>query len=152
VARIEAVTHIEAPLERVWEVLTHWEDQPRWMQDARSVAVLSPHREGLDVVLRCRTDIAAGVVVIDDMITTAWQEQRLIAVRHLGKIIRGHGAFELVPTPEGTQFTWWEEIAAPFGPLGDRAAGILVVPLVSRVFRRSVAALKRVCEQAPAMS
>lgn len=149
-ARIEAVTHVEAPVARVWEVLTDWEGQPRWMQDARSVAVLSPHREGTGVVLRCRTDIAAGIVVTDDMVTTAWQDQRLVAVRHLGRIIRGEGAFELLPTPEGTRFTWWEDVTVPFGPLGDRAAALLVVPPVTRVFRRSLAALKRVCEQAPA--
>lgn len=151
-ARIEATTHIEAPSERVWDVLTDWEGQPRWMRDARSVVVLTPHREGLDVVLRCRTDIVAGIVVTDDMITTAWQEQRLIGIRHLGRIIRGEGAFEVLPTPEGTRMTWWEDVDAPLGALGERAAGLLVAPLVERVFRASLAALKRVCEQAPATS
>lgn len=37
-ARIQTTTHIEAPVERVWDVLTAWEGQPRWMRDARSVA------------------------------------------------------------------------------------------------------------------
>lgn len=145
-ARIEATTHIEAEPARVWEVLVDWERQPRWMRDARSVTVQSPHREGVDVVVRCRTDIAGGLVVNDDMVTTEWKEPEVMAVRHVGRLIRGVGAFELSPTPYGTRFTWWEEVDAPFGPLGEAVANVALVPAVRRVFRSSLAALKRVCE------
>lgn len=145
-ARIEERTHIEAPVERVWDVLVDWEGQSRWMVDARSVTVLTPQREGTDVVLRCRTDIAAGIVVTDDMAVTEWVPRERIGVRHLGRVIRGVGAFELRPTADGTLFTWWEEVDAPLGLLGEAAATVVVVPLVSRTFRRSLAALKRVCE------
>lgn len=147
-ARIEATTHIEAEPRRVWDVLVDWEGQARWMRDARSVAVLSEHREGLDVVIRCRTDIAAGIVVNDDMVTTQWEPPHALAVRHLGRLIRGVGAFELAPTEFGTRFIWWEEIDPPFGPLGEAVANLAVVPLVRRVFRASLAGLKRVCESA----
>jgi uncharacterized protein YndB with AHSA1/START domain len=146
VARIEASTHIEAPVERVWAVLVDWEAQPSWMVDARSVEVTSEHRSGPGVVLRCRTDIAAGVVVTDEMETTEWVEQRVIGVRHTGWLVRGVGAFELEPTEAGVHFVWWEEVDAPLGPVGEAAATLLVVPQVRRVFRRSLANLKRVCE------
>lgn len=145
-ARIEATTHIEAEPARVWEVLVDWERQPRWMRDARSVTVLSPHREGVDVAVRCRTDILAGIVVNDDMVTTEWKEPEVLAVRHLSRLIQGVGAFELSPTEYGTRFTWWEEIDVPFGPLGEAVANLTVVPALRRVFRASLAALKRVCE------
>lgn len=144
-ARIEATTHIEAPIERVWETLTDWEGQPRWMADARSVEVRTAHREGTGVVLRCATDIA-GVVVDDDMEITEWEEPRLIGVRHLGNIIRGVGAFELEPTSHGTRLLWWEEYDAPLGGLGESLATLLVVPYVRRVFRASLAGLKRACQ------
>lgn len=146
VARIEATTHIEADPKRVWEVLTDWEEQPRWMTDARSVTVLGPEREGLGVVVRCQTSIAAGLVVKDDMVVTEWEPGRAMGVRHLGWIIRGVGAFELEPTRSGTRFTWWEEIEAPLGGLGEAVTQTVVAPLVGRVFRASLAGLKRVCE------
>ena len=149
-ARIEASTHIEATPSRVWEVLTDWERQPQWMADARSVEVVSADREGVDVVVRCRTDIAAGFVVTDDMVTTSWVPERIIAVRHLRRLIRGIGAFELEPTGEGTYFTWWEEVEAPFGSLGDALTDVLVVPFVRRTFRASLANLKRLAEAPPA--
>lgn len=145
-ARIEEHVRIDAPVERVWAVLVDWEGQSRWMQDARDVRVLTDKREGRGVVIRAATDIL-GLVVDDDMEITEWEEPRLIGVRHLGMLIRGVGAFELVPLPDGkTRFTWWEEVQAPFGALGDTVAGLVVVPWVSRVFRRSLAALKAVCE------
>lgn len=144
-ARIEVSTHIEAPVSQVWDVLVDWEGQARWMHDARSVTVLSAHREGTGVVLRCVTDIA-GLLVNDDMAVTEWVAQERIGVAHLGMIIRGVGAFELSPTHAGTHFTWWEEVEAPLGGLGEALAQALVAPLVTRVFRRSLAGLKRVAE------
>jgi carbon monoxide dehydrogenase subunit G len=145
-ARIEASTHIEADPARVWEVLTDWESQPRWMADARVVTVRSDHRRGPGVVLRCMTNVAVGVVVADDMVITEWEEGRLVGVRHTGRLIRGVGAFELHPTAWGTRFLWWEEVDPPFGGLGEMLTTLAVAPAVARLFRSSLAALKRVCE------
>lgn len=145
-ARIEASTHIEADPQRVWDVLVDWEAQPRWMVDARLVEVTSAHREGLDVSLRCATDIVAGVVVNDPMIVTEWDEPRVLGVRHTGTVIRGVGAFELAPTPYGTALTWWEEAGVPFWAFGEFVADYAIVPWVERVFRRSLAGLKRIAE------
>lgn len=153
-ARIEERVRIDASLDHVWAVLTDWEGQARWMGDARSVTVLTPRREGLGVIIRAETDLL-GVIVNDDMEVTEWRVPggsrdpgAVIGIRHLGRLIRGVGAFELEPLPDGaTRFTWWEEIDVPFGALGDAAAGVVVVPWVSRVFRGSLGALKRVCEE-----
>lgn len=153
-ARIEERVRIEAPVPRVWAVLTDWEGQARWMGDARSVTVLTPRREGLGVVIRAETDLF-GLVVSDDMEVTEWgapseddAQGAVIGIRHLGRLIRGVGAFELQALPDGaTRFTWWEEVEAPFGELGDTVAAAVIVPWVSRVFRGSLAALKRVCEE-----
>ena len=144
-ARIEAVTHVEAPRRQVWDLLTAWERQPEWMVDARSVEVLSAVREGVGATIRCRTNIL-GVVVNDDLSVTEWQEESVLGMRHLGRLIRGVGAFELSDTAYGTRLLWWEEAEVPFGSVGDAVAGLLVVPWVHRVFRRSLAGFKKVCE------
>lgn len=144
-ARIAATTHIEAPIGRVWDVLVDWERQAEWMVDAKSVTVTSSSREGVGVVVRCRTDIL-GIVVDDDLEVTQWEEPEVLGVRHVGRFVRGVGAFELTETPHGTRLEWWEEAEAPFGSVGDALAGIAVVPWVTGVFRRSLARLKRLCE------
>lgn len=150
-ARIEERVRIDAPVTRVWAVLVDWEGQARWMADARDVRVLSEHREGRGVVIRCATDLF-GLVVDDDMEVVDWREPdagegAVIGIRHLGWLIRGVGAFELRALPDGaTRFTWWEDVQAPFGALGDTLARVFVVPWVSRVFRRSLVALRAECE------
>lgn len=145
-ARISVTTHIEADRAHVWAAVTDWEGQARWMVDARSVTVLSPQREGIGVTLRCMTSPVRGIVLTDDMVVTEWDPHRTLAIRHLGPLVRGVGAFELEPTDDGTRFTWWEEIDPPLGAVGDAIASVAVVPLVTRLFRASLAALKRVCE------
>lgn len=144
-ARIEATTHVEAPLQRVWEVLVDWERQADWMVDVRSLAVLTEAREGLGVTVRCRTNIL-GFLVNDELEVTEWAPPTTLGMRHLGPLIQGAGAFELTETPYGTRVLWWEEAHVPLGSLGDAVAGVVVVPWVTRVFRRSLARLKRLCE------
>ena len=144
-ARIEAVTHVEAPRRAVWDLLVEWERQPEWMVDARSVEVLTAARTGVGVAIRCPTNIV-GFVVRDELSVTEWEEGRLLGMRHTGRVIHGVGAFELSDTPYGTRLLWWEEAQVPLGAVGDALAGLLVVGWVERVFRRSLAGFKRVCE------
>lgn len=154
-ARVEERVHIHRPVSHVWSVLTDWEAQPEWMNDAREVTVTSDHRTGVGVTVAVPTDIALGIVVMDEMEVTEWVEQSKIAVRHTGRIIKGSGAFEVRPTrlpdgTEGTLFTWWEEVTAPLGRVGDLVAQYVAMPYVGFIFRRSLRALKRVAEAAPA--
>lgn len=144
-ARIETSTHVEAPADRVWELLVDWERQPEWMVDVRTIAVTTPHRAGVGVELRCQTNIL-GFVVRDDLAVTEWEPPTRLGVRHVGPLLRGVGAFELASTEYGTMLEWWEEADVPLGSVGDALAGVVVVPWVTRVFRRSLARFKRVCE------
>lgn len=151
-ARVEERVHIHRPVHRVWDLLIDWESQPEWMQDAKTVTVTSPHRTGVGVTIDVPTNIALGITVLDVMEVTEWEHQRKIAVRHTGRVIKGSGAFELASTrlpggSEGTIFTWWEDIDAPLGQVGDLVARYTAVPIVSFVFRRSLRALKRVAEE-----
>ena len=146
-ARIEVFTHIEAPPPIVWDVLVEWERQAQWMDDVTRVDVLSREREGIGVLLRCRTNIL-GVGLNDDLVVTEWSPQTVLGVRHLGWAIRGVAAFELASTAHGTHVTWWEEAEVPLGSVGEAIAPPVVLPWVQRMFRRNLANLKRLCEAA----
>lgn len=144
--RLEVVTEAQAPVGTVWAVLTRWEDQPRWMRDAKEVHVTSPHREGEGVELRCPTNLL-GLTVQDTMRVTRWDPPRELAVTHTGRIITGSGAFVLSePAPGRTRITWWEEIDPPLGALGEWGARLLVLPVIRRIFAGSLAALARIAE------
>ena len=149
--RLELTQHIQAPPAVVWEVLTTWERQPEWMLDAKAVHVLTPERTGEGVTIRCPTNLL-GITVQDVMRVTAWEQERLLEVTHLGRIITGSGAFELQPDGEdATVLTWWEEVDPPLGALGEWGASTLVLPILRRIFTRSLnnlAALAEAEEQA----
>lgn len=140
---------VAAPRGLVWEILTDWERQAEWMPDALEVEVLTPARTGEGVTIRAPTRIL-GVVVDDVMRVTGWQPERRLEVVHLGRLIRGRGAFELTDTPRGTAISWWEEIDPPLGRVGESAARRLVRPLIHRVFRQSLRGLREACEVAAA--
>jgi carbon monoxide dehydrogenase subunit G len=149
--RVSVQTHVEAPPSRVWQVLTDWEAQPHWMVDARAVEVVGDRREGEGTRLRCPTDLALGLVVTDVLEVVEWHPPHMLGVRHTGGLIQGVAAFELHPTAHGTHLCWWEEIDPPLGPLGW-VGGLVAVPLVRRVFCRSLARLKRLVEQGGAQA
>jgi hypothetical protein len=139
--RLDLHQDTTAPRAVVWDVLTRWEEQPRWMLDAKEVHVTSPHREGVGVELRCPTNLL-GVTVQDLMRVTRWEEGRVLEVTHLGRIITGTGAFELSDLPDGgTRIGWWEEVDPPLGALGEWGARLVALPIIRRIFRRSLANL-----------
>lgn len=146
---LEVDRHVAAPRDVVWRVLTDWERQPDWMLDAKSVEVLTPHRTGRGVTLRCPTNLL-GVTVDDVMRVTTWREGEELAVTHLGRIITGSGAFVLFDAPDGgTRIEWWEHVDPPLGALGEWGASSLVLPVLRRVFARSLARLARLAEAEP---
>ncbi|GGI08867.1 SRPBCC family protein [Egicoccus halophilus] len=147
--RLEVVQDVAAPRARVWDVLTTWERQPDWMLDAKAVEVLTPAREGVGVTLRCPTNLL-GVTVQDVMRVTGWEAPGYLEVTHLGSIITGTGAFVLTPLGEDvTRVTWWEQIDPPLGRLGEWGASTLVLPVLRRIFGRSLARLAALAESDP---
>jgi carbon monoxide dehydrogenase subunit G len=146
--RLEVERETSAGPDTVWSVLTDWERQPEWMSDAESVHVLTPQREGVGVTLRCPTNLL-GVTVQDVMRVTGWERPSYLEVTHLGRIITGHGAFELHARADGgTTITWWEEIDPPMGAFGEWGASTFVLPLLRRVFGGSLGRLVELAEAA----
>lgn len=146
--RLEIEVPVDAPRPVVWEVLTDWERQAEWMLDAQAVHVLTPEREGTGVTLRVPTSLL-GATVQDVMRVTRWEDERLLEVVHLGRIITGTGAFELQDDPRtgGTVLTWWEEIDPPLGAFGEWGASTFGLPVLERIFRRSLGNLAKLAER-----
>lgn len=145
--RLEITRHVAAPRQVLWDLLTDWERQPDWMLDAKAVEILTPQRSGEGVTLRCPTNLL-GVTVQDVMRVTGWDEPRYLEVTHLGRIITGYGAFELAEdTPATTELTWWEEVEPPLGRVGEWGASTMVLPVLRRIFGRSLRNLADLAEQ-----
>lgn len=147
--RLQVEVEAAAPPTAVWGVLTEWERQSEWMLDAKAVEVLTPQREGVGVTIRCPTNLL-GVTVQDVMRVTAWEEDRQLSVTHLGAIITGDGTFSLTPAAvdgrDGTRIAWLEEVDPPFGRLGEWGASTLVLPVLRRIFTRSLRNLAALAE------
>ncbi len=147
--RLDVSIDIAAPRASVWQTLVSWERQSEWMLDARSVEVITPHREGAGVTINVPTNLM-GATVLDVMRVTRWEEQEVLEVIHLGKVIKGTGAFVLRDAgPDGrhTTVTWWEEIDPPLGAFGAWGAETFVAPFTRWLFAKSLRNLAMVCER-----
>jgi hypothetical protein len=133
--RIEASVPVAAPPDVVWRELIDWEGQGRWIPST-TVTVATPHRTGLGVRVRAFSGIQVGPLplgLVDNFVTTGWQEGVEVEVLHLGPVFTGVGVFrvsaESVDGRPGTRFTVVEDaelpvpglatLARPFRPVLD---------------------------------
>lgn len=144
--RVEVTREVGAPRRTVWGLLVDWERQAEWMVDARTVEVTSAVRRGVGVRLSVPTKVL-GITIEDVLEVTAWEEPQRLAVRHVGSLVAGQAAFELIPSQRGTRVAWWEEVDVPLGVVGELGARLLVRPYLAWLFRRSLDNFARLCEQ-----
>jgi len=137
---------INAPAEAVWHTVTDWEGQGEWMLGTR-VSVTSPG-DGRKFGATLRAFSGVGPLgFTDTMEIVEWAPPTRCVVRHLGKVVRGDGVFEVVELgPERSRFLWTELLDLPLGPLGR-----LGWPCVRPAFRlgvaRSLHKMARLCER-----
>ncbi|WP_283133474.1 SRPBCC family protein [Rhizohabitans arisaemae] len=107
-----------APAERVFELMTDWPRHRDWMflTDAE---VVHGDGHGPGSHLAAFTGLG-GLGFLDTMEITHWDPPHEVRVRHLGRVVRGHGAFRVVPEgPERCRITWEERLELPLGVLGE---------------------------------
>lgn len=114
---------VEAPPAQVWAALVDWERQGEWML-LTDVATEDGDGQGVGGRLAARTGVplpgGRRLGVLDRMLITRWDAPHRVDVRHLGRVIRGTGTFEVRPRGESAStFVWSEQLDLPLGRLGE---------------------------------
>lgn len=136
---------VAAPAEVVWRTVTDWASQGEWMLGTRVRPIGDGDGRRLGATVEAVTGIGP-VAVTDRMEIVEWAPPRRCVVRHLGRVVRGEGVFEVLPLgPERARFRWSERLDLPLGRLGA-----LGWPLVRPAFRAGMAfslrRMERRCE------
>jgi uncharacterized protein YndB with AHSA1/START domain len=142
--RIGVSIEIDAPPERVWEVVEPIERHVEWMADATEIRFESDQRRGIGTRFVCDTKVGP-ITLQDHMEITEWEPGRRMGVRHNGAV-SGTGVFELTPIDfdRRTRFTWTEDLKFPWylgGPAGEYLGGRWVMRLIWQRNLRTLANL-----------
>jgi hypothetical protein len=142
--KVTVGTHLAASPEEVWEVVTRWEEQPRWMVDAGRVEVSGGRRAGLGTRVAATTLVLGLPVLREVLEVTEWVPASRLGLAHRS-LVRGHGEWRLRRTERGTRFLWREELSLPVPVMGELVLRIYR-PLMALLMRRSLSNLARVVE------
>jgi len=139
---------LDAPVERVWDVVEPIERHVDWMQDAVAIRFHGEQRRGTGTSFACETKVGP-IRLVDEMEITEWEPPSVMGVRHQG-VVTGSGRFTLTPIDLGrrTRFTWTEQLTFPWwlgGRIGERLGGRQVM---RRIWRRNLRTLERVVSEA----
>jgi Polyketide cyclase / dehydrase and lipid transport len=107
---------VDAPVERTWAAVTDWDRQHEWMLGTKVRATVNEGR-GVGGGIRAATGFGPFALV-DTMRITGWDPPHGAYVRHLGRIVRGTAAFEVLQRPGGSTFAWSEQLDLPLGAVG----------------------------------
>ncbi len=141
--QLSATVTVAAPAARVWALVTDWSRQGEWIP-ATEVHLTRGTGTALGDRVVART--AVGPLGFDDpMEITGWDPPHRCEVRHLGRVVRGSGTFEVEPVDAATaRFRWVEQVDVPLG-----AAGALAFRLLRPVFEALLrAGMRRVAGSA----
>lgn len=146
---VTVATDTSAAPQRLWDLLTDWENQGEWMREAADFEVTSPHRSGVGVTVATTVRIV-GIATRDRIRVDIWQPPSESNPGHLGIIhlgwIKGRGDIHLTTQPDGrTRLDWTESLQPPLGIVG--ATGMrLLAPLFAHTFRRDLTLLRALAE------
>jgi uncharacterized membrane protein len=133
--------HIEAPLERIWDVLTDFEAYPTWARDLKEATVLQHDEEGRASLVRFR----AAAMGRSTTYTLAYEWDD--APRRLPwKLVSGDiqkvldGAYEFRETDSGTDVTYHlrVDLAIPLPGFVKRRAEARIISTALRELREHV--------------
>ena len=141
--RVEAEVTVDADIDTVFAAATDWPAQARWIPFTR-VEVVAGDGRGVGTVVHAFTGVGR-VGFLDVFHVVGWEPPHRVDVVHVGRLVRGPGAFRLSERgPERTVMAWSEDLHLPFPAIANRiwpVAGPLAgaaLALGLRRFRRYV--------------
>jgi hypothetical protein len=149
--RLEVSADIVAPVASVWDVLTDWTGQSRWIP-LTTVRVITDRQAGLGVRAEALSGVWLGRIplgLLDRFIVTGWSppvaETAELEILHLGPYFTGDGAFRLLEHDGKTSVSCTED----FSILGGRPVewlARLAMPALRVGLARSLRALSAIVE------
>jgi hypothetical protein len=139
--RVESSALLPVRVERAWDALLRWEEQPRWMKDADAVRVLTPHREGVGVVIAVRTRVLNVPLFTERLEVVEWEPPTRLVIAHRS-FIRGTGTWVLRAEGDAARFTWIEDLSLPVPLLGELAL-LVYRPFMRHLMRGALEGLRR---------
>jgi hypothetical protein len=116
-SELVAAVEVDATQQQVWDAVVDWERQSEWIPLTR-VRRVAQAGAGVGGGIEGWTGIGP-IGFLDRMTITAWQPPARCEIRHIGPLVRGSAAFEVIPMPGGrARLTWSERIEPPLGPAG----------------------------------
>ena len=114
---VAVTVELDLPVSLAFDKVTDWEGQEQWMP-LTTVRVVKG--DGRSVGSRVEAYTGVGRLGFLDIIeVTSWDPPNRVDVMHVGRLLRGPGAFEFSALPTGgTALTWSEWLHLPFGRVG----------------------------------
>lgn len=125
-ATLVLTVDVDATVAETWAGATDWAGQGEWMLGT-TVRPTRQDGQGVGGAIEAFTGIGP-VGFLDRMEITRWEPPHRCHMRHVGRLVRGTGAFEVEPRGDGARFVWREDLDLPFGVVG-RLGWPLVRPL-----------------------
>jgi len=144
-AELTVSVDVAAPSEALWRTVTDWPGQSAWMLGTR-VEVTSGG-DGRERGARLRAVTGVGPFgIVDPIEIVEWDPPRRCVVRHLGRVVRGPGIFEVVELgPERARLRWSELLDLPLGALG-RLGWLVTRPIFRAGLQLSFRRMSQLCE------
>ena len=140
---IRSMVVIDAPIQRVWDVLADVAGQPRWMHDMKDVRMDGDGTVGVGA-----TGVAAvrifGIAVTDPVTITEFRPPTRFALTHDGTF-KGGGVFELEAGADGTTtIVRWDETIIP--PVLPHLGAMVGTPVLASIFQADLERLRDLVE------
>ena len=114
---LELAIDIQAPALSVWNGITNWPAQGKWMMGTK-VHSLDGDGHAQDARIEAFTGIGK-LGFLDTMTITLWEPPLRCDVVHTGKVVRGTGTFQVTSIHEhASRFLWAEDLEIPLGIVG----------------------------------